>query len=335
MGINPTTAGQIVTGGNPILGAGTVNPLSSRGVPVDGVDGVAAQGTLVIAEEAVGGINSQGTLTIADPVIDGDTFLIGSTEYTMRDVPAAAYDIFIGADEAASKVNIVAAINESGTQGVEYYHQTSAHPDVSAAAFAGGGPNDTCVLTAKAMGTAGDAIDTTETFDEAANIFDAATLGTTTAGVAPDTMTIGTTVYRFADVPEQAYDIDMGGSEANTKLNLVAAINASGTEGVEYFAGTLIHPTVSAAAFAIDDCVLTAKSTGTAGNAIATTETFDGDTNIFDAVVLGTTATGVDDVDGEYEGIIAAGGYVNDYTNEDIYENTGTQAKPAYTKMNA
>jgi hypothetical protein len=331
MGINPTTSGQIVTGGNPIVGAGTVNPLSSRGVPVDGVDGVAAQGTLVIAEPVTGGINAQGTLVIAEALIEGDDFTIGSTVYTMRAVPAAAYDIFIGADEAASKLNIVAAINESGTQGVEYYHQTSAHPDVSAAAFAG----DDCVLTAKAMGVAGDAIDTLETFDGATNVFDAATLGTTTAGVDPDTMTIDTTVYRFAAEPEQAYDIDLGADEAATKVNIVAAINASGTEGVEYFAGTLAHPTVSAIAFATDDCVLTARSTGTAGNSIATTETFTHVSNVFDATDLGTTTTGVTDVDGSYENIIAAGGYVNDYTNENIYENTGTQAKPAYTKMNA
>jgi len=331
MGINPTTGGQIITGGRPIEGAGDVSPLSSRGVPVDGVDGVASEGTLTIAEPVTGGINSQGTLTIAEPVTDGDTFTIGSTVYTLRDVPAAAYDVFIGANEAATKVNIVAAINASGTLGVEYYFGTAEHPDVSAAAFA----TDDCVLTAKAMGAAGDAIATTETFDHVSNVFDAATLGTTTAGVDPDTMTIGTTVYRFADAPEQAYDIDMGGSEAQTKLNLVAAINGTGTEGVEYFAGTEEHPTVSAAAFATDDCVLTAKSTGAAGDAIATTETFTHVSNVFDAATLGTTTAGVDDVPGSYEGIISVGGFVYDHTNDDMYEQTGTTAKPAYTKIDA
>lgn len=208
MGINPTTTGQIVTGGNPILGAGTVNPLSSRGVPVDGVDGVAAG----------------GFLTIAEPVSDGDQFTIDEQEYTLLDTPVAAYDI------------------------------------------------------------------------------------------------------------------DIGGSEAATKVNIVAAINASGTEGVEYFAGTLIHPTVEATTFDGDVMDLTARETGTAGNSIVTAESGQELThvaNVFDNATLGDDVAGVDDVDGSYEGIILAGGYVNDFTNEDIYENTGTQAKPAYTKMNA
>lgn len=208
MGIQTTVGGVIITGGKTILGAGDVKPLSSRGVPVDGVDGVAAQ----------------GTLTIAEPVTDGDQFTIDAQEYTLLDTPLAAYDIDIGANEAATKVNIV------------------------------------------------------------------------------------------------------------------AAINASGTEGVEYFAGTLVHPTVEATAFATDDMVMTARSTGTAGNAIATVESGQELThasNIFDATTLGTTTTGVTDVDGAYEGNISAGGFVYDHTNEDMYENTGTQAKPAFDKIDA
>lgn len=208
MGIQTTVGGVIITGGKTILGAGDVKPLSSRGVPVDGVDGVAAQ----------------GTLTIAEPVTDGDQFTIDTQEYTLLDTPLVAYDIDIGANEAATKVNIV------------------------------------------------------------------------------------------------------------------AAINASGTEGVEYFAGTLVHPTVEATAFATDDMVMTARSTGTAGNAIATVESGQELThasNIFDATTLGTTTTGVTDVDGAYEGNISAGGFVYDHTNEDMYENTGTQAKPAFDKIDA
>jgi len=208
MGINTMATGQVITGGNVIIGAGAVKPLSIRGAPVDGVDGVA----------------SQGTLTIAEPVSDGDEFTLDTTVYTLLDTPAAAYDIAIGAGEAATKVNIV------------------------------------------------------------------------------------------------------------------AAINASGTEGVEYFAGTLIHPTVGASAFAGDVCTLTAKTTGVAGDLIATEETGQGFThlsNVFDDTVLGNTTAGVDDVDGSYEGSIPAGGFVYDFTNDDMYENTGTQAKPAFGKIDA
>ncbi len=56
---------------------------------------------------------------------------------------------------------------------------------------------------------------------------------------------------------------------------------------------------------------------------------------MFDDTTLGTTVAGVDDVDGSYENIIPAGGFVYDLTNDDLYENTGTQAKPAYGKIDA
>ncbi len=127
----------------------------------------------------VAGVAAQGTLTIAEPITTTDDFTIGTTVYQMITTPVAAYDVAIGANEAASKVNIVAAINASGTEGVEYFAGTLIHPDVTAIAFAG----DDCVITANVNGTAGNSIATTETFTHASNIYDAATLGTTTAGV--------------------------------------------------------------------------------------------------------------------------------------------------------
>lgn len=89
-----------------------------------------------------------------------------------------------------------------------------------------------------------------------------------------DTVTIGSTVYRFKDTMAQAYDVKRNGTTADTTLgNLVKAINASGTPGTEYFAGTNAHPTVSAAAVASHHTVVTATTAGAAGNTIATTET--------------------------------------------------------------
>jgi len=208
MPISITTGGKIMTGGNPIIGAGDIKPLSSRGVPVDNVDEVASVGGLVIGED----------------VIDGDDF------------------------------------------------------------------------------------------------------------------TIGVTVYRFKDTPAQAFDVEIGADpEVNAKLNIVAAINLSGTPGVEYFAGTTIHPDVTATAFATDLAVLTAKVAGAAGNSIALAESFTDAGNIIenDAVFLGDAVTGLDDVDGAYLGKISVGGYVYDYTNENMYENIGTIAKPIYDKINA
>lgn len=82
-----------------------------------------------------------------------------------------------------------------------------------------------------------------------------------------DTVTIGTTVYTFKDTPAAAYDVQRNGTTADTTLgNLIKAINATGTEGVEYFAGTLIHPTVSAGTLGSHASIMLAKVRGVAGN---------------------------------------------------------------------
>lgn len=126
-----------------------------------------------------GGETASGLVTIGEPVSDGDTLTIGTTVYRFKTTMAQAFDVALGAGEAAQKVNIVAAINLSGTPGTEYYAGTTEHPDVSAAAFVG----DDAVITAKVGGLAGDSIAFTETFTHVSNIVDAATLGDNTAGI--------------------------------------------------------------------------------------------------------------------------------------------------------
>jgi len=121
------------------------------------------------------------------------------------------------------------------------------------------------------------------------------TLDTNPIDANNDTMTIGTTVYRFKDVPAQLEDILIGADAAATQANVLATVNGTGTAGTEYFAGsTSPHPLVRMGAFASDDSIVTAIATGTAGDAIATTETFTAGTNIFDAGTLGTTGAGAD-----------------------------------------
>lgn len=88
-----------------------------------------------------------------------------------------------------------------------------------------------------------------------------------------ETVSIGGTVYRFKDTMAQAYDVQRHGTTADTTMgNLIAAINASGTPGVEYFAGTLIHPDVSAGVLAAHAFTATAKVKGVAGDLIALAE---------------------------------------------------------------
>lgn len=122
----------------------------------------------------VNAVASQGTLTMDTQPTADDTMTIGTKTYTFTADGTAAADgeIDVGADLADAKTLVVAAIN--GTDGIN-----TAHTQVTAAAFSG----DDMVITASTKGVAGDLIATTETFTAATNVFDAATLGTTTAGV--------------------------------------------------------------------------------------------------------------------------------------------------------
>lgn len=133
-------------------------------------------------------------LTVDTQPTSGDTMTIGTKLYTF--VPTgtanANGEISVSSNLAGAKLTIVAAIN--GTDGFN-----TAHPLVSAAAFAG----DACTITALIGGVAGDAIATTETFTAASNVFAGATL---TSG---------------ADC-----------TAANAITALVAAITASDTQGV-------------------------------------------------------------------------------------------------------
>jgi len=189
---------------------------------------------------------SQGTLTVVTQPISGDTMTIGDKVFTFVTNGTANADgeISIGTDAATAQANIVAAIN--GTDG---WNTASAY--VTIAAFAA----NAAVLTALVGGVAGDSIATTETFNGVGNIFDAATLGTTTAGV--------------------------DCSAANAVTALVAAITANDTQGV------------GAADGAGDTVVLTADTKGAAGNAIVIAESM-ANGSLDGGGVLGGTTTGVD-----------------------------------------
>lgn len=129
---------------------------------------------LLEEQTPVNAVASQGTLTMDTQPTADDTMTIGTKTYTFTADGTAAEDgeIDVGADLADAKTLVVAAIN--GTDSIN-----TAHTQVTAAAFVG----DDMVITASTKGVAGDLIATTETFTAETNVFDEATLGTTTAGV--------------------------------------------------------------------------------------------------------------------------------------------------------
>jgi len=87
-----------------------------------------------------------------------------------------------------------------------------------------------------------------------------------------DTVTIGSTVYRFKTTLAQAYDVLIGASAAAALDNLKSAINGTAGEGSTYGTGTVAHPTVTATTNTDTTQVVEAITAGGAGNLIATTE---------------------------------------------------------------
>lgn len=120
------------------------------------------------------------------------------------------------------------------------------------------------------------------------------TLTVDTQPIVGDTFTIGTKVFTFVTDGTAALDgeVDVGADLADAKVQIVAAIN--GTDGWNDASEFVI-----AAAFATNDCVLTAIVKGEIGDSIATTETFDATTNVFDDATLGTTVAGINGTKGK------------------------------------
>jgi hypothetical protein len=223
-------------------------------------------GTLTLAGNATNAA-ATGTLTLTGNPADTQTVTIGAKTYTFQAVLTNVDgNVLIGANAAATIVNLVAAIMLGAGAGTGYAAATTAHPTVTAVDGAG----DTVVVTAITPGSAGNSIASTETMDNAS------WGGATLSGGTTETVTIGSTVYTWKNTLTTAYDVKIGGSASLSIDNLIAAINANGTPGTHYFAGTLIHPSVRAFAGAGDTMVVHTNSDTiltAVGTLIATTET--------------------------------------------------------------
>ena len=126
-------------------------------------------------------VAAEGTLTMDTQPTDTDTVVVGGVTYTFLDSFVDTVDnVFTGADLAASKVNLTAAINATGgTPGTTHFTSQVVNPTVTNAAFGG----DDSVFTATVAGFAGNSIVTDSSdFTTGTNVFDATTLGDTTLG---------------------------------------------------------------------------------------------------------------------------------------------------------
>ncbi len=126
------------------------------------IAGVLALATIPTATQGA----ATGTLTIANAVpADGDTFTINGQAYTFRATPDDAYEVDIGADIAATRANLIAAINGDAGAGTAYGEDTEANPYVYAVAGSAG----VTTLFARDPGDEGDSITLAKVFATGAN----------------------------------------------------------------------------------------------------------------------------------------------------------------------
>ena len=264
------------------------------------VNAIASAGKLTSSGAMVPASHAETVLTSdATNPVDGKITTVGTTVYRWKTTMAQAFDVKIGASAAVSLDNLKAAINLTGTEGVEYYAGTTAHPDVVATDNA----DTTQKIVARVPGVDANSIVTTEDSDHLswADTTLGGGTGASTAGVtdAAATITINGREYMFVTALSETSGADpivdqilYGGSEAAALDNMKLAINAGATEGTEYSTGTVVNVDVTAGTNTDTTQVITSKVKGVLGDLITTTETLAN--TVWDDVTLGTEVAGVD-----------------------------------------
>ncbi len=121
----------------------------------------------------------------------------------------------------------------------------------------------------------------------------AATLTSTGVFSPAETVTIGSRTYTFRAAlstgPTIPNEVLIGANQTASHLNLKKAVNGEATAGTEYSTGTVIHPTITALSSDGTHTIFNAKTPGTAGNALVSTETC-----ALASFAAGTFASGAD-----------------------------------------
>lgn len=269
------------------LSAGTRGLASLRGqLYVFGSDDLAATTPVGVQYQRLQPGHASGTFTIVSGqnAANTETVTIGAKVYTFQTtLTNVDGNVHIGANRLASVANLTAAINTlGGVAGTDYAMLMTRNT----VAYATDNGDGTMTLTAKAGGSGGDGINTTETLAQgsfaAATMTGGATVkatGTLTITAAQnaadtETVTIGGKVYTFQTTLTNVNgNVKIGADRLASIANLTAAINLGATAGTNYAAAMTLNEDVSATDNADGTMTLTAKAGGTIGNTITTTET--------------------------------------------------------------
>lgn len=227
--------------------------------------------------QLVGNTAASGTLTSDNTnVADGATVTIDTKVYTFRTaLTPTEGEVLIGGSADASLLNLIRAINHTGTPNTDY-KCAAAHPTVSAAASV---TSHAFAITALTAGVGGNSIATTET--SAHLSFGSATLTSgATADPSPDAgkLTIGTQVFEIevsGGVTGDNTPVAVGASAGACAANLKTAINANSVLAALGIVATDVVAVSTSQAFtvvevpaAVDISALTASVSG--GNSTMT-----------------------------------------------------------------
>ena len=200
-----------------------------------------------------------GTLTLVAQPTSGDTMTIGNKTYTFVPVGTdnANGEISVGSDLTEAQENIVAAVN--GTDGFNV-----PHPAVYISEFDSG--TNKCTITAYAGGSAGNNIDTAETFSSESNVFAEDTLLTgTDCSASNAVLALVAAVGEFDTQGVTAKDGDgdtvvfaatVAGSSGNAIQVATTLLNGSFANGVDSLVGGVDATIGSAGKILIDDSYL-------------------------------------------------------------------------------
>jgi flagellin len=244
----------------------------------------------------------------------GDTLTVGGHQYNFvtalsTNTGGTADEVVAGTSVAQDLLNLQMAVNNGPTgtgSGTNYSTGTAANNSATVTGTTG----TTATFQAISQGTGGNAITTAITGGIGNFLTTNFTGGSSLQSVggpavAGDTVTVGSTQYRFVTAITAfslANDVLVGAgtgaaSETASLTNLAAAVNGATGEGVTYALGTTANASATATLVAnpnsgpVNQIRFTALTGGTAGNAIASGST--GGDNIFSGALFtgGGTAT--------------------------------------------
>jgi hypothetical protein len=196
---------------------------------------------------------------------DGDKLTIAGKQYTFKDtLTPTEGEVLINTTADAATLNLLRAINHSGTADTDY-KCAAANANVSSSTSV---VSHAITLTALVGGTAGNALTITQDTGTSFTV-----LSPMTGGLDADTVVVNGKTYTFKAVTATEGDVLKGASADASLLNLARAINKSGGSAPTDYNVAAANPDVSASASVTSNAItLTARVAGVIGNALTLTK---------------------------------------------------------------